>query len=265
MDKQIPLFDVAAPPVAGPAPAPAAVKQDIHQPASAWFRAGATTPVLHAQRVLRGIHPNGRALAPWPGARCGNCRNAVRTEEHSSTFWKCAAFVSEWTAGPASDLRLKWRACDRWVPGPNGRVGHFYRTPPPDGAERLHHRDPHRWVVRGDRIRGLVPAWWPVPGVHLPEVALTLLRITNSQALVAVPEADGALMRLNERVMTACIQVEELAPTHDHTRVALAMLVEVVGEKRLEVYPAARLLLAAVEAGVAQTRRALGPTWPEKE
>lgn len=115
---------------------------------------------------------------------------------------------------------------------------------------------------QGERLRWLTPAWYrPVPGMPVvapPEVAVHLMGLTDSAEWVEVPEAGGAPMRVSERVLTHCIQVEEVAPTPDHTRVALALLVEVVGAKRLEAYPASRLLLAAVEVGVAQAKRAMG-------
>lgn len=258
MSDQPTLFDV--PPATPTVAQQAAGAPSIHQPTASWFRAGSTTPAMHAARVLRGLHPFGRRLSQWPGAKCGNCRHAVRTDERDKAFWKCGATPGEWTASTGSDLRLGWRGCDRWVPGLNGRVEHVYRGDPPGGAEQLHPRDPHRWVVRDgrDRLRFLTPAWWcPVPGmadVHLPEVAVHLMGLTGSPEWVAV---DGWPMRVSERVLVHCIMVEEVAPTPDHCRVALALLVEVVGAKKVEAYPAARLLLAAVEQGVAQAQRAM--------
>lgn len=260
MTDQPTLFDV-------PAVAPTLAQQadaapTIHPPVDAWFRPGSTTPATHAARVLRGLHPFGRPLSQWPGAKCGNCRHAVLDQEQSKSFWKCATDVRAWTAGPGTDLRLGWRGCERWAPGLNGRVTFVYRGDPPAGAEQLP-PGPYRYVVRdgGERLRWLVPAWYrPVPGmpiVALPEVAVHLMHLADSPELVEVAEAGGAPMRVSERVLTHCIMTEELAPTEDHARVALALLVEVVGARKMEAYPAARLLLAAVEAGVSQAKRAM--------
>lgn len=63
----------------------------------------------------RGVHPTTKVpLLDEPGATCGNCAQLYGNHGHASTYWKCGAVPR--TGGPATDVRLKWPACDKWQP-----------------------------------------------------------------------------------------------------------------------------------------------------
>lgn len=72
-----------------------------------WF-----TPSKYAKgcayNALLGRHPFGFELGPG-GSRCGGCRHVRSYERNTRVFHKCAKYRD--TCGPATDLRLKWRAC----------------------------------------------------------------------------------------------------------------------------------------------------------
>jgi len=74
-----------------------------------WFRPSKYAPT-QARNVARGCHPMGAMLGP-EDETCGSCRHVER-HEYSSTYIKCA--VSRQSKAPATDIRLKWRACERW-------------------------------------------------------------------------------------------------------------------------------------------------------
>lgn len=79
-----------------------------------WFEAGSTIPAAHIVNVRSGRHPMGNPLLGQEGATCGNCMHLA--ESHgSNTYFKCALMRREWTAGPGTDLRKKWAACNRWA------------------------------------------------------------------------------------------------------------------------------------------------------
>jgi len=64
--------------------------------------------------VQAGRHPMGGRLMPDPGdRRCGNCRfHFLRT--WSRSYHKCS--LTDYTGGPATDIRMKWPACVEWKP-----------------------------------------------------------------------------------------------------------------------------------------------------
>lgn len=65
--------------------------------------------------IANGRHPFGRALlACAPGAgrpTCGDCVNRVQIHGGNRQFWKCP-LVGGTSHSAASDLRLRWPACD---------------------------------------------------------------------------------------------------------------------------------------------------------
>lgn len=65
------------------------------------------------RHVLRGRHPTGRAMGPT-GERCRGCIHKV-TLRYASTYTKCGLDRWKWTKGPASDIKARWPACERWV------------------------------------------------------------------------------------------------------------------------------------------------------
>ncbi len=76
-----------------------------------WFTAGTTAPHIHCQRVQLGLHPLGTPLGP-EDKRCSHCRYVVATG-NGGRYLKCAEH-KPWTHGPATDLRMKWRSCERF-------------------------------------------------------------------------------------------------------------------------------------------------------
>jgi hypothetical protein len=85
-----------------------------------WFSVGKTTPEQQLRNVRAGRHPLGSPLATENRVnmekRCGNCQHLY---EHrvGGTYFKCTAH--KMTHGPASDVRKKWPACDKWVDDPD--------------------------------------------------------------------------------------------------------------------------------------------------
>ena len=73
----------------------------------AWFAVNKTTPAIHKDRVARGLHPMGLPLA-GNGETCGSCANIV---QNRCKYYKCRLHN---TAGPATDIRMKWPACSEW-------------------------------------------------------------------------------------------------------------------------------------------------------
>lgn len=80
-----------------------------------WFIAGTTTPAIHIMRVRSGIHPMGKPLLndpARPDAKCGNCVHHYENRM-ANTYHKCN--LVEYTGGSASDIRVKWAACNQWA------------------------------------------------------------------------------------------------------------------------------------------------------
>lgn len=63
-------------------------------------------------RIQRGFHPFGLRLREPRGETCGACGH-LREVEYAKTYFKCA--LRGETKGPATDVRKKWPACERWV------------------------------------------------------------------------------------------------------------------------------------------------------
>lgn len=75
-------------------------------------------PGYRAQRermVALGRHPLGFALAaedhPGHGHTCGDC-NLHYVRRFTSSYHKCRLVPA--TCGPASDIKVKWPACEHW-------------------------------------------------------------------------------------------------------------------------------------------------------
>ncbi len=83
------------------------------QPLPDWFTLGSTTPVVWGRRVLIGLHPTGAELGAvtCPEQLCRGCAFATK----QGRFWKCERDRRTWTSGLASDIRLRWRSCARFV------------------------------------------------------------------------------------------------------------------------------------------------------
>ena len=84
-----------------------------------WFRPRKDA-MYQAHRVRRGRHPMGAPLLVGsPDATCGNCALVV---QRCGGPYKCR--LSE-TLGGVTDVRIRWPACERWIPNYEGscRVG----------------------------------------------------------------------------------------------------------------------------------------------
>lgn len=70
---------------------------------------------LVALRIERGVHPhNGMPLLQPAGETCGSCKHH-RVKRFSKAYHKCA-FTKD-SAGPATDIRVRWPACSKWEKG----------------------------------------------------------------------------------------------------------------------------------------------------
>jgi hypothetical protein len=78
----------------------------------AWYRPRRERATSN-QRVARGRHPNGLPLGP-EGATCRGCALRYQPRRRGAS-WKCETMGRD-TCGPASDLVLAWRACERFEP-----------------------------------------------------------------------------------------------------------------------------------------------------
>ena len=76
-----------------------------------WFSISGTTPIFHINNVKRGLHPLGSRLGPAPSS-CGYCEHLLRVRRNVKVYMKCAKHRD--TAGPGTDVRLKWRGCEHW-------------------------------------------------------------------------------------------------------------------------------------------------------
>lgn len=75
-----------------------------------WFTATRTNRT-QAEHVMKGRHPTGRPLHEVEALTCGTCVHVTR-KHFSGTYIKCATWKD--TGGPATDIRLRWRACEEW-------------------------------------------------------------------------------------------------------------------------------------------------------
>lgn len=62
-------------------------------------------------RIANGYHPLGLRLREPSGETCGACKH-LRVKEYAGRYFKCA--LARDTKGPATDVRKKWPACERW-------------------------------------------------------------------------------------------------------------------------------------------------------
>lgn len=53
------------------------------------------------------------AYGRTPGEKCKNCVYLERIPGHTKTYFKCK--LTKQTNGPATDWRLHWEACGKWV------------------------------------------------------------------------------------------------------------------------------------------------------
>jgi hypothetical protein len=91
-----------------------------------WFNAGKTTPAIHIMRVRSGMHPMGQPLLNDPNrpdAKCGNCIHHY-INRMANDYHKC--HLVDYTGGPASDIRVKWAACNRWQEQTDEDVNNIY-------------------------------------------------------------------------------------------------------------------------------------------
>ena len=67
-----------------------------------------------AVRLSRGVHPHhGLPLLKPEVHTCGECAHARRQASGPNKHWiKCALYG--FTGGPATDIRAKWLACEKW-------------------------------------------------------------------------------------------------------------------------------------------------------
>jgi len=61
--------------------------------------------------VLQGRHPMGFALG-IEQTKCGTCKHLHR-HQRTKTYLKCS--LTRMTGGPATDVRAKWRGCEKWT------------------------------------------------------------------------------------------------------------------------------------------------------
>jgi hypothetical protein len=90
--------------------------------------------------IARGVHPITRLELRAEGGTCATCAYAVKEDHGARHYWKCWAVPV--THGAATDLRISWPACTRYVdravtrecPACSGRRGHaevtFHPHPP---------------------------------------------------------------------------------------------------------------------------------------
>lgn len=84
---------------------------DKELPIPDWFYVGKVTPVIHVKRVALGLHPLGSPLSDDKESRCGKCRH-LHVRKMGGTYFKC--LVHKQTRGPATDIRKKWRGCNKY-------------------------------------------------------------------------------------------------------------------------------------------------------
>lgn len=68
--------------------------------------------IRNENRIRTGTHPFGFALSN-NGKTCGECAHAIRKDYNDKSYWKCTE--NGMSNGPATDLRLKWPSCVRFL------------------------------------------------------------------------------------------------------------------------------------------------------
>ena len=80
------------------------------RPFPEWYRPAQDRKTQN-KNVARGLHPMGLFLLGRE--TCGTCSHMLR-HKHSKTYLKCDLVKN--THGPATDIRAKWAACEKWGP-----------------------------------------------------------------------------------------------------------------------------------------------------
>lgn len=79
------------------------------------------------RRLAIGIHPAGVAAiataGPAAGETCRTCANCVARSDTAGTYHKCLLQRERWTGGRATDILVRWPACEKWVPRVTDEVG----------------------------------------------------------------------------------------------------------------------------------------------
>lgn len=87
---------------------PASKPQEATFPA--WYTPSKVRKTAN-MRVLQGRHPMGMRLAEE--GTCGSCKNILQTGTRAGgRYLKCD--LVPMTHGPATDIRAKWLACEKW-------------------------------------------------------------------------------------------------------------------------------------------------------
>ncbi len=71
-----------------------------------WFKGGTNVQRRRAQNEM---HPMGRPLHKDEALTCRSCANVIKNDGGVKVFYKCRLVGI--THGPATDIRLRWRAC----------------------------------------------------------------------------------------------------------------------------------------------------------
>ena len=71
--------------------------------------------VTQRQRAARGLHPMGFGMPGPDGETCKSCDHYY-TVQFAKRYLKCGLVKA--TAGPGTDVRARWLACDRWLKVP---------------------------------------------------------------------------------------------------------------------------------------------------
>ena len=79
-----------------------------------WYTPNRRGAKGHDHHVANGRHPFGAPLA-HNGETCGTCGHRRSNSWGRKTYYKCG--LRKATAGPGTDLRLKWAACRLWMEG----------------------------------------------------------------------------------------------------------------------------------------------------
>lgn len=73
---------------------------------------GSMNTAVARNRIACGWHPFGRKLREPRGETCGTCKHKTSHQPGANIYHKCE--LRGVTSGPATDLRLKWPACELW-------------------------------------------------------------------------------------------------------------------------------------------------------
>lgn len=99
-----------------PGPGPGTTRKPGEASWPKWFRPSKACQ-RHGLRVIRGLHPTGQPLNEAAGRTCGGCAH-LRGFRYSKSFYKCELDRAVWKGGPCTDVKRRWRACDRFEVAP---------------------------------------------------------------------------------------------------------------------------------------------------